>query len=66
MLADRQTTGGYTKIANVISADFRIIGQLKAGDKVRFVKVSVAAAQEALLTQRAALRVMRDVFDRLI
>ena len=64
MLADRQTTGGYTKIATVITADFRIVGQLKAGDKVRFVKVSIGAAQEALLTQRAALKVMRDVFDR--
>lgn len=64
MLADRQTTGGYTKIATVITADFRIVGQLKAGDKVRFVKVSVGAAQDALLTQRAALKVMRDVFDR--
>ena len=41
MLADRQTTGGYTKIANVITADFRILAQLKAGDKVRFAEVSV-------------------------
>ena len=55
MLADRQTTGGYTKIANVITADFRILGQLKAGDKVRFEKVSIQQAQDALLTQRAAL-----------
>ena len=55
MLSDRQTTGGYTKIANVISADFRILAQLKAGDRVRFAQVSVAAAQDALLTQRAAL-----------
>ena len=59
MLADRQTTGGYTKIANVISADFRILAQLKAGDKVRFTKVSVAVAQDALLTQRAALKTLR-------
>ena len=42
MLSDRQTTGGYTKIANVISADFRILAQLKAGDRVRFAQVSVA------------------------
>ena len=64
MLADRQTTGGYTKIANVITADFRIIGQLKAGDKVRFEKVSIAHAQDALLTQRAALRLLRKSVDR--
>lgn len=60
MLADRQTTGGYTKIANVITADFRILAQLKTGDKLRFVKVSIAHAQDALLTQRAALRALRS------
>lgn len=59
MLGDRQTTGGYTKIANVISMDFRILAQLKAGDKVRFEKVSVQAAQELLLTQRKALGFLR-------
>ena len=63
MMADRQTTGGYTKIANVISADFRLLGQLKAGDKVKFEKVSIQAAQEALLNQRAALRALRRSLD---
>lgn len=63
MLADRQTTGGYTKIANVISADFRLLGQLKSGDRVRFEKISLAAAQEALLAQRASLRLLRHVLD---
>lgn len=62
MLADRQTTGGYTKIANVISADFRILAQLKAGDKIRFEKISIAAAEEALLAQRAALRTFKWAF----
>lgn len=55
MLADRQTTGGYTKIANVISADFRLLAQLKAGDKVQFRQVSVQEAQGLLLAQRRAL-----------
>ena len=63
MLADRQTTGGYTKIANVITADFRILGQLKAGDKVRFEKVSIREAQEALLAQRASMRTLRNALD---
>ena len=62
MLADRQTTGGYTKIANVISADFRILAQLKAGDKIRFEKISIAAAEEALIAQRAALRTFKWAF----
>ena len=63
MLGDRQTTGGYTKIANVITADFRILAQLKAGDKVRFEKVSVKAAQDALLAQRAALGLIRSAIN---
>ena len=64
LLSDRQTTGGYAKIANVISADFRILAQLKAGDKVHFEKVSIAAAQEALLAQRATLNCLRSAIDR--
>lgn len=64
MLADRQTTGGYTKIANVITADFRLLAQMKAGDKVRFEKTSIAAAQEALLAQRATMRILHYTFDR--
>ncbi|MBE7005022.1 MAG: biotin-dependent carboxyltransferase family protein [Ruminococcaceae bacterium] len=61
MFADRQTTGGYAKIANVITADFRIIGQLKAGDRVRFVKTTIEEAQDALLTERAALRALKTM-----
>lgn len=61
MGADRQTTGGYTKIATVISADFRLLAQLKSGDKVRFEAVSVQAAQQALHFQRGALALLADV-----
>ena len=63
MLGDRQTTGGYTKIANVISVDFRILAQLKQGDKVRFEQVPVKFAQDALLTQRAALKTIRNALE---
>lgn len=48
MTADRQTVGGYTKIAAVISADLPLIGQCKAGDVLRFRAVSLAEAHEAL------------------
>ena len=51
MMADRQTTGGYTKIANVISVDLPYLAQLKAGDKVGFEKITVDEAQK-LLRQR--------------
>jgi biotin-dependent carboxylase-like uncharacterized protein len=51
MMADRQTTGGYTKIANVISADIPYLAQLKAGDKVKFQKINIDGAQ-ALAKER--------------
>lgn len=64
MLADHQTTGGYTKIATVISADFRLLGQLKAGDLVHFAAVTIEEAQEALLAQRASLSLLEEALNR--
>ena len=60
MTADRQTTGGYTKIATVCSADFRFLGQLKGGDKVNFIPISVEQAQNVLLLERQYFRMIRD------
>jgi antagonist of KipI len=51
MLADRQTTGGYAKIANVISVDIPSVAQKKPGDRLRFEKISVEEAQ-ALYRER--------------
>jgi biotin-dependent carboxylase-like uncharacterized protein len=59
MLADRQTTGGYTKIAAVISADFRLLGQLKMSDRIRFEQTTIQEAQEAFIAQRKALHWLR-------
>ncbi len=49
MMADHQTVGGYTKIANVITADLPLLGQMKPGDKLSFKEVSLEKAQEILL-----------------
>jgi len=46
LLADHQTTGGYPKIATVVSADLPIVGRRRPGDAVRFVAVTVEAAEE--------------------
>ena len=46
MMADRQTTGGYTKIATVITPDINIVGQLKPGDSVRFKSIDIVEAHE--------------------
>lgn len=44
LLADRQTTGGYPKIANIISADIPKVAQAKPGDRIRFQQVKGAQA----------------------
>ena len=41
-------TGGYRKIATVISADLPLVGQLKPGDTVNFRKVSMDEAYKAV------------------
>jgi biotin-dependent carboxylase-like uncharacterized protein len=44
LLVDRQSTGGYTKVATVGSFDIGRIGQVKPGQRLRFVAVDVAEA----------------------
>lgn len=56
MMADRQPTGGYAKIANVISQDLPLAAQLVPGDSVRFEKVSVQQAQALLLNEQEKLK----------
>jgi biotin-dependent carboxylase-like uncharacterized protein len=47
LLADRQTTGGYPKIATVISADLPAAGRLPIGASIRFRLVDVGEAEAA-------------------
>jgi len=56
MLSDRQTTGGYAKIAHVISADIPKIAQALPGQKLRFRSVSAAEAERLFLAQKKARR----------
>ncbi len=55
LMADRQTTGGYPKIAVVISADLPLAAQLAPGDTVTFTPCAIAQAQTALRKHRAQL-----------
>ena len=47
LLADRQTTGGYPKIATVVSADLAKIGQRRIGETVRFEAISEEDAERS-------------------
>jgi len=60
LLADCGTTGGYTKIATVISADLPRIAQAQPGDTVAFQTVSLEEAHSALRVQEAIIASLRD------
>jgi biotin-dependent carboxylase-like uncharacterized protein len=47
LLADHQTTGGYPKIATVISADLPALGRLPIGSRVSFAPITVEEASAA-------------------
>jgi len=55
LMADRQTTGGYPKIATVISADISVAGQLSPGDTIAFAVCSPREALAALIAQEQTL-----------
>jgi biotin-dependent carboxylase-like uncharacterized protein len=60
LLADRQTTGGYPKIATVISADLPALARLPVGAKVAFEAVTVEEAEAARRHHVAELAAMQD------
>jgi allophanate hydrolase len=68
LMVDNQTTGGYPKIATVISADIPVVGRRKPGQRLRFEAVDVAEAeairrsQEVVLAREAA-SILRAVED---
>ena len=66
LMADRQPTGGYPKIANVIGADLGRFAQLRPGAQLRFRAVSIAEAVAARRIETAHLDapVTREPFIR--
>lgn len=63
LMADRQTTGGYPKIATAIGADLPRLAQCRPGERLRFRAVTVEAAHAA----RAMLADwLRDLPGRLV
>jgi antagonist of KipI len=55
LMADRQTTGGYPKIATVITADLPLAAQLAPGDWIEFEACTRTDAVDALRRQEATL-----------
>src|SRR5262249_28098291 len=55
LFVEQQTTGGYAKIANVISADLSSLGQLRPRDEIRFKAVDWRIARRLLIEQEKFL-----------
>ncbi|QXE01462.1 biotin-dependent carboxyltransferase family protein [Terribacillus sp. DMT04] len=61
LMADRQTTGGYTRIATVIAADMPKLAQAAPGSVVRFEAVSVDEAQALYLRKEKIVSVLEKI-----
>jgi antagonist of KipI len=55
LFVEQQTTGGYPKIANVISADLHSVGQLRPRDEIRFEQIDWETARVLFLQQEKLL-----------
>ena len=55
LMADHQTTGGYPRVAHVISAHHSKLAQMKPGDAIRFRFTGLETAEELFLKQQQHL-----------
>ncbi len=55
LMVDNPTTGGYPKIATVISADIPVVGRRSPGRKIRFVAINIDEARLARKQQEMAI-----------
>lgn len=59
LMANHQTTGGYTRVGHVISADLPILAQKNPGDEIKFLHVEINFAQQEFLEQHTNLLQMQ-------
>lgn len=58
LAADCQTTGGYPKIAHVITADLPLLAQCKPGDWITFAEFTLAEAQRLYLACERSMKLL--------
>ncbi|MGM9924473.1 MAG: biotin-dependent carboxyltransferase family protein [Bacillus sp. (in: firmicutes)] len=66
LLADRQTTGGYPKIGQIATVDLPVMAQLKPGDQLRFVEITIAEAQRLWLEQERQIQMIKQALPYFI
>lgn len=62
ILLVEQTTGGYSKIATVISADRSAVAQAMPGGSVKFERVTLATAHLLYREEQKRMRIVRELF----
>ncbi len=60
LTADHPTTGGYPRVAHVISAHHSRLAQLKAGDRIRFGFTSQSMAEDLFIKQQQHLQQLQN------
>jgi len=60
MLADRQTTGGYAKIAVIARVDLAKMAQTRVGERIKFKAIEVEEAQALLRRREGNLRGIKE------
>ena len=63
-MQDAQTTGGYPKIAVVVSADLHVLGQAKPNDKICFHETALSTAHRKLLDYKKEFDIIESKLHR--
>ncbi len=59
LMADHQTTGGYPRIAHVISAHLPKLAQLRQSDCIHFIMTNIETAEKLLFEQQRDLQILQ-------
>jgi antagonist of KipI len=60
LMANRQTTGGYPRIGEVVTVDLPLLAQLPPGDTLRFEPITPEESQRLYLQRDRDLGIMRE------
>ncbi|WML48714.1 biotin-dependent carboxyltransferase family protein [Neobacillus sp. PS3-34] len=63
LMADRQTTGGYPKIAQITTIDLPVLAQVKPGEKVRFKEIQLGEAQKLILLREKEIQLLKQAVN---
>lgn len=63
LMADSQTTGGYPRVAQIITADLPKMAQVMPGKKVTLQKVTLEEAQELYLEQERIIELIKEALS---